>query len=330
VAETRSLWALADLVTPMAIRVAATLRLADHIAAGRCTAPELAVAAQADADALDRLLRHLVAAGVFARDAEGRYGLTELGEALRDGHPAGLRWRLDIEGAVGRADLAFVQLLHTVRSGEAAFPVQFGRPFWDDLAADPARAAAFDAEMGADAVAWARDIVPAYDWGTLGHVVDVGGGNGTLLIAVLQAYPGLRGTLLDLPGAVAAARQAFAAAGLAERAEAVAGSFFEPLPAGAGGYLLMAILHDWPDAEAGAILRRCAAAAGADGRVFVIERVGADGESPRTEMDLRMLAYFGGRERGVAQVAALAEAAGLRLAAVHPAGTLGIVELAAG
>lgn len=328
-AETRSLWAMADLITPMALRVTATLRLADRIAAGRRTAAELAVAANADADALDRLLRHLVTAGVFSRDAEGRYAVTELGETLRDGHPSGLRWRLDIEGAVGRADLAFVQLLHTMRSGEPSFPVQFGRSFWDDLAADPARAAAFDAEMGADAVAWARDVVPAYDWGGLGHVVDVGGGNGTLLIALLRAYPALRGTLLDLPGATDAARQAFAAAGLAERAEAVSGSFFEPLPQGAGGYLLMAILHDWPDAGAGAILRRCAEAAGADGRVFVIERVGADGESPGTEMDLRMLAYFGGRERGVAQIAALAEAAGLHLVTVHRAGTLGIVELAA-
>lgn len=329
-AKQRSLWAMADLVTPMALRVAATLRLADHIAAGRRTAPKLAAATNANADALDRLLRHLVGAGVFSRDADGRYALTELSETLRDGHPAGLRWRLDIEGAIGRADLAFVQLLHAIRSGEAAFPVQFGRSFWDDLAADPARAAAFDAEMGADAVAWARDVVPAYNWGALGHVVDIGGGNGTLLIALLRAYSALRGTLLDLPGAVAAARQAFAAADLADRATAVAGSFFEPLPRGAGGYLLMAILHDWPDAAARTILRRCAEAAGRDGRVFVIERVGADGESPRTEMDLRMLAYFGGRERGVAQIAALAAETGLRLLTVHPAGSLGIVELIAG
>jgi hypothetical protein len=107
----------------------------------------------------------------------------------------------------------------------------------------------------------------------------------------------------------------------------VAGSFFEPLPAGAGGYVLSAILHDWDDAGARAILRRCADAAGATGAVLVVEKIGAGGESLRTEMDLRMLAYFGGRERGVAELTELAAACGLRLAAVHPAGELAIVEL---
>jgi hypothetical protein len=322
------LWAMADLATPMAVRVAATLRIADHLAEGRRTAPELAAATGADADALDRVLRHLVTVGVLGRDGSGRYVLTAQGEALRDDHPAGLRAMLDLERAVGRADLSFVQLLHTVRTGEPAFPVQFGRPFWDDLAADPARSASFDAQMGSDVAAWAPGIVAAYDWGSLGHLVDVGGGNGTLLAAVLREHPGLRGTVLDLPGAAEAAREALAAAGLADRGDAVAGSFFDRLPPGAGGYLLCAILHDWDDPSAGAILRRCAEAAGPAGKVFVVERFATDGD-PRTEMDLRVLAYFGGRERSVAQLATLAATAGLRVAAVHPAGTTPVVELTA-
>jgi hypothetical protein len=322
------LWAMADLATPMAVRVAATLRIADHIAAGRRTAPELAEAAGANADALDRVLRHLVAAGVLGRDRSGRYLVTPRGEALRDDHPAGLRAMLDLESAVGRAELSLVQLLHTVRTGEPAFPVQFGRAFWDDLAADPARSASFDAQMGADVTAWAPDVVAAYDWGSLGHLVDVGGGNGSLLVAMLARYPALRGTVLDLPGAAGAARAALSAAGLADRGEATAGSFFDPLPPGAGGYLLCAILHDWDDAPARAILRRCAEAAGGGGRVFVVERFVTDTDR-RTEMDLRVLAWFGGRERSIAELAALAETAGLGLAAVHPAGATPVVELAA-
>jgi hypothetical protein len=322
------LWAMADLATPMAVRVAATLRIADHITGGRRTAPELAEAAGADPDALDRVLRHLVTAGVLVRDEPGRFLLAARGEALRDDHPAGLRAMLDLDSAIGRAELSFVQLLHTVRTGEPAFPAQFGRSFWDDLAADPTRSASFDTQMAADVTAWAPDVVAAYDWGSLGHLVDVGGGNGALLVAVLREHPDLRGTVLDLPGAAEAARTALTAAGLADRADAVAGSFFDPLPKGAGGYLLCAVLHDWDDEPARAILRRCAEAAGTTGRVFVVEKLATETD-PRTEMDLRVLAWFGGRERSVTELAALAAAAGLRVAAVHPAGATPVVELTA-
>jgi len=322
------LWAMADLATPMAVRVAATLRIADHITRGLRTAPALAEAAGADADALGRVLRHLVTVGVLRRDQSDRYVLTARGEVLRDDHPAGMRAVLDLEGAIGRADLSFVQLLHTVRTGEPAFPAQFGRSFWDDLAADPTRSASFDQQMAADVAAWAPDIVAAYDWGSLGHVVDVGGGNGALLATLLREHPDLRGTVLDLPGAAEAARKALTAAGLADRSAAVTGSFFDPLPPGAGGYLLCAVLHDWDDAAAHAILRRCAEAAGTNGRVFVVEKLVTDTDN-RTEMDLRVLVYFGGRERGLAEITALAADAGLRVAAVHPAGATPVVELTA-
>src|SRR6266487_3735925 len=120
------LWAAADLVTPMAIRVAATLRLADHIAAGRQTTEALAAAVDADRDALGRLLGHLVTAGVLSHAGTGTYSLTDFGEQLRDDDPEGVRPWIDLEGPVGRADLCLVQLLHTVRTGEPAFPRQFG------------------------------------------------------------------------------------------------------------------------------------------------------------------------------------------------------------
>jgi 2,7-dihydroxy-5-methyl-1-naphthoate 7-O-methyltransferase len=323
------LWAAASLVTPMAIRVAATLRLADHIAAGTRTAEALATAVDADADALGRLLGHLVTVGVLTRAGDG-YGLTALGEHLRDDDPAGVRPWLDLEGAVGRADLSFTQLLYTVRTGEPGFPRLFGRPYWDDLAADPGLAASFDALMGGRLAGDAPAIVAAYPWGGLGHLVDVGGGTGSLLIAIVRAHEGLRGTVVDLAGPAARAGEAIAAAGLAGRAAAETGSFFDALPAGAGGYLLSGVLHDWDDEHAARILRRCADAAGETGKILVLENTGLDEDSaPDTEGDLRMLCYVRGRERSLDQLASLARPAGLRITSARPAGSHSLIELSA-
>ncbi|MEN3359886.1 MAG: 2,7-dihydroxy-5-methyl-naphthoate 7-O-methyltransferase [Mycobacteriales bacterium] len=322
------LWAAADLVTPMAIRVAATLRLADHIAAGTRTAETLAAAVDADLDALGRLLGHLVTAGVVSRAGAGSYSLTALGEQLRDDDPAGVRAWIDLEGAVGRADLCFVELLHTVRTGEPAFPRQFGRAYWDDLSADPGRAASFDALMGARLVADAPAVAAAYPWGALGHIVDVGGGNASLLIAILRAHGDLRGTVIDLPGPVTRAEQAIAAAGLGHRAGARAGSFFDALPAGAGGYILSGILHDWPDEDAVRIAQRCADAAADTGKVLVVDHIGdAQGGTTYTEGDLRMLCYCRGRERTLDELAELVKPAGLQVSSVTPAGSRSIIEL---
>lgn len=312
------LWGMASLGTPMAIRVAATLRIADRLADGPRTARELAEAVDAHPDALERLLRYLAVRGVLERDPEGRYALTALGRPLRDDHPAGIRAWFDIELG-GRGELSFVELLHSVRTGEAAFPVRYGRPYWEDLTADPARAAAFNELLGKDVAARAPGIVAGFDWASLRHVADVGGGDGSLLTELLRAHPGLRGTVVDLPEAAQRAKENFAASGLSDRAESVAGSFFDPLPPGADAYVLSLILHDWDDTSASAILRRCAEAAGDTGSVLVIESIGTDG-STHTGMDLRMLSIYGAGERGVAEFSALAGTAGLRLAGTHPAG----------
>jgi hypothetical protein len=163
-------------------------------------------------------------------------------------------------------------------------------------------------------------IVSAYDWGALGHVVDVGGGDGTLVIALLNEYPTLRGTVLDLPETAETARKLLAAAGLADRGQAVAGDFFGTLPPGAEGYLLCSVLHQWSDEEARTILRGCATAAAEDGAVFVIEKLPG---SPGLALP------DGVRARDVGQLTTLAENAGLAVAAVHTAGAMAILELAA-
>jgi O-methyltransferase len=321
--EVDELIALADLVTPMAIRAAATLRVVDRLDEPR-RAADIAAAAGADPDALDRLMRHLVTIGVLSRDDAGRYTPTARGVCLRDDHPAQLRGDWDADGSIGRADLSAMALPHSIRTGAAAFPELYGTHFWADLSADPARGVAFDDQRGDASELEAPRIVSAYDWGALGDLMDVGGGNGTLLIALLNEYPALRGTVLELPGPAESARKLIDAAGLADRADVVAGDFRDGVPAGAEGYLLSAILHSWNDADARQILSRCAQAAGQDGAVFVIERVGA---AERTHADLRNLAWFGGKVRDTAQLTALAESAALAVASTHTDGDLVVLEL---
>ncbi|MFD9908756.1 methyltransferase [Streptomyces sp. NPDC059063] len=318
-------WAAADLLTPMAIRVAATLRLADHIAAGTRTAEALAEAAHADRDVLGRVLDYLVTAGVLSYTESAGYDLTTMGQYLRDEEPEGMRRVLDIEGALGHAELSLVQLLHTVRTGEPTFAQQYGLPFWDDLSANDERAESFDALMGARLTAHAPAVAGAYPWGSLRHLVDVGGGDGSMLITILQGHRDLQGTVVDLAGPVRRAEKAFAAAGLEHRAKAVVGSFFDELPTGADGYLLSSILHNWDDASAARIMRRCADAAARTGRVLVVDYFNVEGM--QTEGDLRMLCYFGGRQHTLEQLEELAGAVGLRTASVTPAGRLSVVEL---
>jgi hypothetical protein len=213
-----------------------------------------------------------------------------------------------------------------VRTGEPAFPAQFGEPYWTDLAADLVRSQAFDDARAVAAGVAAPSIVAAYDWGALGDVMDLGGGNGTLLIALLSEFRELRGTVLELPGPAEAARKMIDAAGLSGRADAVAGDFLDRVPPGAEGYLLNAVIHNWGDGEARRILANCREAAGDDGAVFVVERTA---KPTPTQSDLRNLAWFGGKIRDEAELTALAESAGLAVAAVHTEGEIAVMELRA-
>ncbi|MCX3061719.1 methyltransferase [Streptomyces beihaiensis] len=306
----RTLVPFTDLVTPMAVRVAATLRLADLMAEGVEQVEELARRSDSDADALGRMLRYLVGHGVFAEPSPGRFTVTAVSDILRSDHPSGLRRMVTLDEFGGRMDLVFTELLHTVRTGRPAWEAAFGAPFWEHLAAEPALAESFDAAMAASRRSAAAE---ACDWSGVRHVVDVGGGTGALLAEVLRGRPGVRGTLVDLPDTVARGRRFLAARGLEERCAFAGQSFFDPLPADGDVYVLSAVLHDWDDERATAILRRCAEAAGPAGRVLVVESHGTAGDDPAmfAEMNLRMLVISGGRERTIESYRALATAAGL-------------------
>ncbi|HEY1674986.1 MAG TPA: methyltransferase [Streptosporangiaceae bacterium] len=310
---------LMDLVTPMALRVAATLRLADFMpddgTGDGAVLGDLAERAGADPEALTRMLRHLVQHGIFTEPRPGQFAANQPAALLRTGQP-GAVW-LDLDGFGGRMDLAFTGLAHTVRTGEPAWEQVFGQPFWAYLDANPAISASFDATMAVDA--GSAPVADGYDWTTVRHVADIGGGTGTLIAEVLRHNPQLRGTLADLPETAARARQYLAGLGLDGRCEVVGQSFFDPLPPGPDVYLLNRGIHDWDDAAATAILRRCAEAAGRAGRVLLVESAGmANGDTAAfAEMNLRMLVLAGGRERTIDGYSALAAEAGLQVTAVR-------------
>jgi hypothetical protein len=292
---TPSIMALADLATPMSIRVAATLGLVERAGDG-ATAARLAAETETSAAALGRVLDHLVTVGVFERDGD-RYRPTELGQQIRDFLPL-----LDMARAGGRADLAFVELLHTVTTGSSAYEHRYGRDFWDDLDVNPELRRSFDAQMAWRFQSQLPQIADRFDWSRFPRIVDLGGGDGNLLTAILLAHP-----------SATAAVERFAAAGVSDRAGAIGGSFFDPLPAGADAYVLCDILHDWDDDSVRKILTNCA---NTSGTVIVIEAVRGLGVG--TAMDLSMLMCFGGRERTVDELAAIAADCGLQLRATTP------------
>jgi SAM-dependent methyltransferase len=305
---------LADLATPWCLHVVATLRIADRLAAGTAASAELAAAAGCDRDSLERVLRHLVARGIFAEPAPAEFALNDASRALLD---PSLRIGLDLDGFGGRMAGAWATLLSAVRTGKPAYHEAFGRPFWEDLDAHPDVAASFDALMGPEGHgAPDTDVLPDGDWSGVQTVVDVGGGTGALLAEILRVHPNLRGTLVDLPRTVAGADDTFAKAGVADRVTVAGQSFFDPLPAGADLYLLKSILSDWPDEQAGELLRQCARAARPHGRVLVLNGVSAG--RPAGSGDLLMMVLLGGRERGLPEFRELALGAGLDVVDTRP------------
>jgi SAM-dependent methyltransferase len=299
--------ALTDLATPWAIHVAATLRLADHVAAGASTTDELARAAGADRGTLERLLRLLVAQRIFDEPRPGELELNDLSRLLLD--EAGWRPWLDLDGAPGIWTESWPRLLRAARTG---LPGADEKSFQERVAAEPERWDSFDALMAAQVAETATALASAYDWREVSVVVDLGGGTGTLLRALLLAHDRLRGVLVELPEVAFKARALLADAGLAERCDVVGGSYFEVMPAG-DVYCLSQILHGFDDERAAELLRRCASAGGPQARVLVLERMLDPADAGETGFDLFMLALGGGRQRTLDEFRALASRSSLEL-----------------
>ena len=318
-----------------AIHVAAELGLADLLAGGPLDAAALAAAAQVDAPALYRLMRVLVSAGVFSQDEQGRFGLTEVGAALRTNQSSAVRdaVRFLTSEWIWRA---WGEFGYSVRTGKPAFDRVWGMSNFEYWEHNGEAGRIHDAGMAGITSQQIPAIVAAFDYGRFKTIVDVGGGLGSLLAALLKAYPAARGILFDLPHVVKDAPDTFSRAGVAERCTIQAGSFFETAPVGGDAYLLKFILHDWDDARSLAILKVIRQAMPQDGILLVIDQVLPDKivSSPGTEdqyrRDLQMLVQTpGGRERTPEQFRRLLAAAGLELTRILPTqSVLSIVEAA--
>lgn len=315
---------LTDLITPWAVRVAATLGVADAIAGGATTAASIADACGANPIATRTLLNQLATKGVFRRDGE-HYLLTPVGELLLDGDEHEWRDFLHLDRASGLMAAGLDGMRDAVVSGRAGFELRHGQTFWQHLDEQPDRGAVFDAHLGEWADEWSPSIIADPVWDPARTVVDIGGGSGTFAAALLDAHAHLTVTVVELPETAARATELFARRGLAGRAAVAGQSFFEPLPAGADVYVLAQVLHDWPDAEATRILRRAAEAAGAGGTVVVLERLDSGDADEHAEMSLLMLTLFGSRERTVEEYRQLFGEAGLCLAEVRHTGPLAVL-----
>jgi len=301
-----------------ALYVVAKLGLADLVNEGPRTADDLAAATQAHPRSLYRLLRALAGMGVFAEDEHQRFSLTPLAECLRKDTP-GSQWAM----AITSGELFYkvwADLLYSVQTGRTAFEKVHGQPIFDYLTGHVEQAKLFDATMVAVHGRETAAMLDAYDFSGIRVLADVGGGNGSTITSILKKHPNMRGILFDLPNVAERARANVEAAGLQDRCEAVGGSFFESVPAGADAYLLRHIIHDWYNDKAGAILGNVARAMTSDGRLLVVESVIPPGNEPSfgKMLDLTMLVFPGGEERTAEEYNKLFQSAGFRLNRIAP------------
>lgn len=305
--------------TTQAIFVAAKLGIADLLRDGPGSPADLAQSAGVDARSLFRLLRALASVGIFAEDAVGRFTLTPMAECLQTGTPGSVRaWALIMGESFGFTPWG--ELLHSVRTGETAFDHVHGMGFFDYLVKNPEHGRLFDESMTNFSGPEIAAIVSAYDFSGVHTLVDIAGGHGSLLTAILQANPSMKGILADMPSVIEGARRHFEAANLANRCEVVAINFFESVPAGADAYLMKHIIHDWDDARSGVILKNCHRAMAGKGKLLLAETVMTSGNDPEFGkwLDLAMLVYAGGCERTAEQYSDLFAANGFRLTRIVP------------
>lgn len=310
-----------------AVYVAVRLGIPDLLAAGPRTADELAAESGSHPRSLFRLLRALASSGVFREDADHRFSLTPLSECLRCDAPnsmAGLAWM--------RGDWqyrAWGDLLHNVQTGETAFDHVFGEPLFDFLRHTPENAAIFDQGMVGVHSRETEAMLAAFDFSDIEVLADIGGGNGSVLAAVLAKYPPLKAILFDRADVIDRAKANLAQAGVADRVQFIAGDFFQSLPRGADAYFLRHIIHDWNDERSRTILKNCRAAMPTNGRLLLAEFVLPDGPEPfhGKWFDLAMMTVTGGQERTELEYRSLLNDCGFECRRVVPTATeLSVIE----
>jgi hypothetical protein len=316
-------WILFQLVTghyvSRAIYVAARLGIADLLKDGPVHHTELAKGCGAHAPSLYRLMVLLTSAGVFEEKEAGCFGLTPVGEYLQTRLPGSRRAQaLLLAGPAQQR--AWSGLLDAVKTGQTPS----GMAAFQFFAKYPEEGAIFNEGMAAGSAETASAVAASYDFGPFDTIVDVGGGYGVLLTAILTANPALRGILFDLPHAAEGVEKRIAAAGLQGRCEFVPGDFFEQVPDGADAYILKSVIHDWDDTRSVAILHNIRHAMAPQGKLLLVEMM-LPARVDQTAMsqiiagsDVNMMVNVGGRERTAAEFITLLDAAGFRLTRIIP------------
>lgn len=296
-----------------AVYVAARLELADRLYEQPQTAQELAVTVGAHADSLYRLLRALASIGIFHEDGDHRFHMTPMAEILRRDTP-------DSQHVMALMMCeehysAFGELLYSITTGKPAFEKVYGMSIFEYLGQHPEKGQIFDQAMTAIHIQETAALLDGYDFSGASRLVDVGGGNGSLLQAILGQWPHMEGILFDLPPVIERAKADLESQQSANRLSFVQGDFFSEVPAGGDTYMLRHIIHDWDDDKAGIILKNIHRAMPDDGRLLILESVvQPSNEDAATKFrDLTMLVIPGGRERSESEYRRLLRNAGFEL-----------------
>jgi SAM-dependent methyltransferase len=311
-----------------AIMTVAKLGVADHVGDEPVPVAELAAQVDADPSALHRAMRLLASAGIFSETSPGEFVATPLSDALREDRPGTVRYLAMQQG--GPAYRVAGEMLKAVQTGEPVAETVLGMPLFDYLASDPEASEIFNRAMAGGASAPTAAL--GHDWAGVTSVVDIGGGNGTLIAAVLKANPHLQGTVLDLSHVVAQAPAVLEEAGVADRCRTLTVDFFaDDLPQ-ADVYVLARILHDWNDEKAVEILRNCRRSIPEGGRLLVVEQVMPEGNEPvyAKLLDLIMLVMLGGKERTETEWRSLLAGGGFELVGVTGDPATRLIEAAPG
>jgi ubiquinone/menaquinone biosynthesis C-methylase UbiE len=305
-----------------AVYVAAELRIADLLAGAPKRVDELAKAAACHAPSLARLMRGLASLGICIEREDGCFDLTPMGSLLRSDTPNSLCSWATVWGKLQWP--VWGNLLYSVRTGESARKLVLGTEGYEHLAHDADAAAVFNRAMTEITRLVASEVTRVYGFSGARQIVDVGGGYGELVAAILKAHPKARGVVVDMPHASEGAKQYARDAGVAERCEFVAGDFFESMPPGGDIYLLKSVLHNWNDEKSAVILRNCRRAMSQSAKLLLVERLALARMDVSCEAqavaraDLNMLVGPGGRERTEAEFRDLLDDAGFRLVRIFP------------
>ena len=304
---------------PQAIWIVAELGIADLLEGGPLHVDELARRTQTNADALRRVLRPLAHDGILAMPSPDTFALAPLSQPLRSNHPTTVRQTIR-HSLSSWNRRTWLELLEAVRTGEPQFArVHGGKNLWEWFATEaPDAGRVFHDSMTELTRMTLPLLLAAYDFSKHARILDLGGGQGTLIAGILRIYGSLRGGVLDLPGALADAPRTLEEGGVRERVELIEGDLFEAVPAGWDAYILKHILHGASDAQIAKVLGAVRAAMSPEARLIVIEMIVPDGPGGiyPAFLDLQMLVGSGGRERSVEDYRALFAQHGLELESV--------------